>query len=39
MEWYEALICALLWFAGIWIYGKYSNSRKSKYHNDSWKKK
>ncbi|CAM3009766.1 hypothetical protein SAMN05444355_103263 [Flavobacterium frigoris] len=39
MEWYEIVIGILIWIVGVFIYMKYKDFQKNKYHNDSFKKK
>jgi len=36
MEWYKIVIGIFGWIVGLFIYGKYKDFHKNKYHNDSW---
>lgn len=37
MEWYEYIIGVIVWLVGFWLWTKYKEIQKRKYHNDSWR--
>ncbi len=37
MEWYEIVLGIAVWIIGIWLWTKFVQFRKGKYHNDSWR--
>lgn len=39
MKWYEIVIGVVLWIVGVFIYIKYKEFHKNKYHNSSFKNK
>lgn len=37
MKWYEIIIGIAGWIIGFWIWSKFRDYSKNKYHNDSWR--